>query len=220
MASWLNVAFYDLDKWAFSIANSWQKACGGFLNPFFKIISFFGEGGIILLIISILLLLLKRTRKIGLSMLLAIGIGALFTNLILKKSIARARPFNEDITYHQYWILAGKTAVKEFSFPSGHVTVTMTSMTALFLTTDKKKSWIVFIFVALMGLSRIYLIVHYLTDVIGGLIVGGISGTAAFFIVKYIYSMFEKNSKKGFCKFVLNADLIECIKRKQDSKNR
>ena len=62
------------------------------------------------------------------------------------------------------------------SFPSGHTTAAFSTMTALFLMGNKKYSWTAFIFAFLMGLARIYLVVHYPSDVLGGIIVGVVAG--------------------------------------------
>lgn len=214
MANWLDTTFFSFDRHFFIYMNRLERVAGDFLTPFFKFVSFFGEGGIFLLILSIFLMLFSKTRKMGLAMLLAIGVGALFTNVIIKNTVARIRPFYADPTYASFWQSAGKTAVTEYSFPSGHTTVVMTSMTALFLTSKKKKiSWLVYIFVLLTALSRTYLIVHYLTDVLGGLIVGAVGGTAGYYLAKYFYYLFNKHSDKKFCAFMLNADIRNLIKK-------
>ena len=84
--------------------------------------------------------------------------------------------------YYNWWKYVGSLHYKEFSFPSGHTTATMAVMMCIFLTCNKKYSWLVFIFVALMGLSRNYFMVHYPTDVLGGIMVGGISGLISYLI--------------------------------------
>lgn len=215
MAEWLNQAFFGFDKSAFILVNNLQKVAGGFFSPFCKFISFFGEGGIFLILLSLILMLFKKSRKAGACMLLAIGVGALFTNVILKNVVARARPFNESVLYNAFWIEAGKSEVSEFSFPSGHTTVFMTSMTALFLSTNKKKSWVLYIFVLLTGFARVYLIVHYLTDVLAGLLVGGASGIIGYFLGDALFNGFEKHSDKKVCRFILNADFINLRKKKK-----
>lgn len=216
MANWLNQAFFSFDKGAFIVMNNLQKVAGGFFSPFCEFISFFGDGGIFLIILSLVLMLFRKSRKVGVSMLLAIGVGALFTNVILKNVVARERPFNASPLYHAFWLDAGASSVSEFSFPSGHTTVVMTSMTALFLSTNKKKSWTAYLFVLLTGFARVYLIVHYLTDVLAGLLIGFASGIIGYYLGKAIFNCFEKHSEKKACYFLLNADLMNLIKKKKD----
>lgn len=216
MANWLNSAFFNFDKSAFILMNNLQKVAGKFFSPFCEFVSFFGDGGICLIILSIILILIKKTRGVGISMLLAIGVGALFTNVILKNVVARNRPFIESSLYNAFWIEAGASSVSEFSFPSGHTTVVMTSMTALFLSTNKKKSWLAYIFVLLTGFARVYLIVHYLTDVLAGLLVGGASGVIGYYLSVALINCFEKNADKKACQFILNADIMNLIKKKKD----
>ena len=213
MAGWLNSTFYNFDRQIFVAMNSLERIAGGFLTPFLKFVSFFGEGGVCLIILAVVLMLFKGSRKAGASLLLAIGVGALFTNVIIKNVVARPRPFYADGLYLEFWLDAGATTVSEYSFPSGHTTVAMTSMTALFLSFNKKKSWTSYIFVLLTGFSRVYLIVHYLTDVIGGLIVGGISGVIGYYLAKLIFSKFEKYKDKKGCKYRLESDIRNLFKK-------
>ena len=216
MAHWLDTTFFNFDRQFFIFMNGLEEMAGGFFTPFFKFVSFFGEGGIFLAILAIFLMLFAKTRKTGLAMLISILVGALSTTVIIKNSVARLRPFYADELYKSFWQSAGATMVKEYSFPSGHATIIMTSMTALFLSTNKRKSWFVFIFVLLMGLSRTYFLVHYLTDVLAGVMVGAVAGVIGYYLCKYFYSLFNKNSHKKFCLFMLNADLKNLIKKNKE----
>ena len=110
----------------------------------------------------------------------------------------------------------GATEVGESSFPSGHTTSAMAAGMAFFLLGNKKWSWTGLLAAVLMGLSRIYLIVHYTTDVIGGLLVGSIAAVIAYFIVKLIFSLLEKNSGNNkVCRFVLQADILNLLRKKE-----
>ena len=153
----------------------------GHLTPFFRLISYFGDKGLFFICLGLFLFLFKKTRRLGFCILLSLFIGTLFTNLFLKNIIARHRPYLSGIqAYHDWWQYAGSLTYNEFSFPSGHTTATMAVMTILFLTYNKKYSWVGFLFVILMGMSRNYFMVHYPTDVIGGMIIGGLSGIMAY----------------------------------------
>jgi 4-methyl-5(b-hydroxyethyl)-thiazole monophosphate biosynthesis len=92
-------------------------------------------------------------------------------------------------------------------------------MFAIFLTSKHKKiTWTLFIAMALMGMSRNYLIVHYFSDVLAGYIVGAVGGVAGFYIVKGVYKPIYKHQNNKFCAFVLNADVINLFKRNKKMK--
>lgn len=214
MAIWLNETFFGLDKWFFEVFHALAKSCGQFFTPFFKFITFFGDKGIPMIILGVILLLFSRTRKAGLSVLLAIIFGSIMTNLILKDAVARIRPYNASEIYREFWEFVNYKHFSSFSFPSGHATVTATTMTALFLCFNKKWSWLCLVFAFLMGLSRIYLTVHYASDVLGGLLVGAIGGTLGYLCISLLYNKVIYRKDNAFLRFFKNADLIVFIKEK------
>ena len=214
MALWLDNTFYGFDKWFFEIFHTLAKSCGVIFSPFFKFITFFGDKGLAMIFLGVIMLLFSKTRKAGLSALIAIAIGSIFTNLILKDAVARVRPYEASELYRSFWEFVQYKKFSSFSFPSGHATVTATTMMALFLCFNKKWSWGCLVFAFLMGLSRIYLTVHYASDVIGGLSIGAISGTIAYFIISALYNKLILSKDNAFTRFVKNADLIEFIKEK------
>ena len=214
MAGWLNTAFSGFDGSILTAMNNLAVKAGAFFTPFFKIISLLGEKGILFLVAAVVLMLFSKTRKMGICIFGAIACGALFTNIILKDVIARPRPFESG--FYDFWAFVGSTAEDGFSFPSGHVTATAAGATALLFTANKKWSWAGVILTLLMALSRVYLAVHYPTDVIAGMIVGAIAGTIAFFITKLIYFLLNKYSHKRFFEFVYHFDLAKNRKGKKE----
>ena len=92
----------------------------------------------------------------------------------------------------------GAHAESDKSFPSGHTTAAFSAMTAVFLVGNKRISWLAFLFGILMGISRIYLGVHYPSDVLGGILVGLIAGSVAVFIISRLpVKFYEKELFKG-----------------------
>lgn len=206
MAQWLNSAFSGLDGGIFRALNSVN--CG-FLNFFTKYFSYLGEKGIPLLLIGAILCCFSKTRKIGANVILAIAVGALFTNVILKNAVERLRPYVQSAEYNGYWQQAGAVMESEFSFPSGHTTAATAFAVGLFLSCDKKWSWLALLFALVMGFCRVYLTVHYTTDVIAGLIVGTAGGVIAFYLVNLIYKWLNKNPQGKFNKFALEWNITD-----------
>lgn len=197
-AAWLNSAFASFDESITLAVHNLYEIGGGFFTPFFEFISFFGKGGIMLILLALALICVKKTRRFGTAMLLGLAVGALFTNVFLKVAIARPRPYaDESSIFHQLWLLVGQNVESDKSFPSGHTTAAFASMTAVFLVGDKRISWTAFIFAFLMGLSRIYLCVHYPSDVLGGIIVGVLGGVIGTLIAYKIPAVwYEKDFYK------------------------
>ena len=194
-----------INSFDFTILEFWHKfaeSTENALKPIIDIISFLGEKGWFFIVLSFILIAFKKTRKIGFASLGALCFGVLFTNITLKPLIGRLRPFEFSDTYNEWWIFAGKTLEDGFSFPSGHVTATMASVFAIFLNTNKKKSWPLLFIIILMGISRNYLMVHYPSYVIGAMISGGFSAIISNFIVKKVYAC-EKLKKIKFIKNIL-----------------
>jgi len=201
-AVWINNTFASFDQNMVVLVHRLYDMAGGFFTPFFEFISELGHGGIPLIILAIILMLFRKTRRYGTAMLIGITIGALITNCCLKILIARVRPytdetkafFNTDL-YQRLWLTVGQNVESDKSFPSGHTTAAFASMTALFLTGNKKISWTAFIFAFLMAVARIYLVVHFASDVLAGILVGVVAGILAYLISEKIPEAFYNSSK-------------------------
>lgn len=201
-AQWINITFAAFDESVTLAVHRLYDIAGGFFSPFFEFISFLGKDGIILVLLSLALMLFRPTRRFGTAMLFGVAIGALFTNLFLKIVIARPRPYaDENSIFYQLWLIMGQHMESDKSFPSGHTTAAFSTMTAIFFTGNKRYSWTAFIFAILMGISRIYLVVHFPSDVLGGIIVGFIAGCLGALIARRLpdnwYRVRIINSKAG-----------------------
>lgn len=154
-------------------------ACA-FLDAFMPFISFLGNGGMIWLLWGLVLLCTKRYRKQGLMVLLGLAIGFILGNLILKPLIARPRPC---------WLNGSFPLLincpRDFSFPSGH---TLSSfIAALLLTkTNRKFGYAAIPLACLMAFSRLYLYVHYPSDILGAILLAALIawGTYRLFFYK------------------------------------
>ena len=214
VAEWLNTTFNGFDHAILSVLHEFALLTNGNLNWLFKFISLFAEKGLFLILLSIFLMLFKKTRKFGICMFGAIGAGAILTNFILKDMVARPRPYMSGILeYKDWWQYAGMVTESDFSFPSGHTTaMTAAMMSLVYIAKTKKKYWCI-LFIFLMGISRNYLMVHYPTDVIGGMISGLVGATIAYFITLLIYKIIEKYKDVKLFNFIKNCDIINAMKK-------
>lgn len=207
-----------LETFDFQILSGLHSICeiaGGFFNVLAKVMTFIGENGIWLFALSAVLMAFAKTRKIGVCLFGAVACGAMISNIILKENVERIRPYLCDSTYHEWWIAAGEEIAEGFSFPSGHATAAAAGMTALALIWDKRSLWVMVPYVLLMAFSRMYLMVHYPTDVIAGVCIGIFSGVVAYLITLAIYAILNKFSDKTLSKLILtDIDAGKLFRRK------
>lgn len=142
-----------------------------FLDKIMVFITRLGDAGIIWIVLSIVLLLIPKTRKSGAVMVAALVVDVLLCNIVLKNLVARTRPYDVNTGVH---LLVAK--LHDYSFPSGHTVASFASVTALYLAGEKKLWKFALVLACLIAISRLYLYVHYPTDVLGGILFGVISG--------------------------------------------
>ena len=203
-ALWLNSFFAGFDQSVTLAIHRLYEFAGDFFTPFFEFISFLGKDGIILVLLSLALMLFKKTRRFGTAMLFGVALGALITNCCLKILIARPRPYaDEGGLFYQLWLTVGQNMESDKSFPSGHTTAAFATMTAVFMSGKKSVSWTAFIFAVLMGIARIYLVVHFPSDVLAGIIVGVLAGVIGTLVSRkvsakwYEADLFRRKAKEG-----------------------
>lgn len=162
-------------------------------NPFFDavmpFISSLANGGLIWIVTTLILLLIKRTRRTGFCCAVALIFMLLFGNVFLKPLIARVRPF--DVNTAVTLLIAAPT---DFSFPSGHTFASFACACCILM--DNKKLGIPALILAiLIAFSRMYLYVHYPTDILGGILLGIFAAYLGHWIVKLVETKWKK--RKG-----------------------
>lgn len=179
-AQWLDTVCYGFDLAVLgAVHTAARSGAGAVLGPLARLFDLLGEGGIALILMGLLLLAFPRTRRAGAAVLVALALGAICTNIFLKPWVGRPRPFDGGgELIRQWWLECGAVPENGFSFPSGHSTASMAAMCALVFSGDRRR-WGLLAFPLLMALSRLYLVVHYPTDVLAGLLVGFAAGAGA-----------------------------------------
>ncbi len=154
-------------------------SCGAldFLTP---VLSKLGEWGAMWIVIAVVLLFFRRTRRCGVLMLITLAAGFLLGDLLIKPLVARVRPCN--VRPYIEMIVDRPTS---YSFPSGHATAAFGAATAIFLN-HKRWGIAALVFALIVGFSRLYLYVHYPTDVLCGMLLGIGVAIAVYFIAKAV----------------------------------
>lgn len=136
-------------------------------TPFVKFITTLGNGGGIWIFLTLILLIVPKTRKVGCMMTAALIGTLLVNNVLLKNLIARTRPYEviPELTY-----LVSKPG--DYSFPSGHTGSSFAAACVMFRELPKKYGVPALVLAILIALSRLYVGVHYPSDVLFGMISG------------------------------------------------
>lgn len=161
-----------------------------FLDALAPIVTSLGNGGSFWILLTVIFLLLPKTRKCGIAMALALLLDVLLCNAILKPLIARPRPFSlRDISL----IVKMPT---DHSFPSGHAAASFAAAGAMAFMKNRGRIPAL-ILASLIALSRLYLYVHYPSDVLGGMLLGLFCGYTGSLLVKQLSARGGNLKKQG-----------------------
>lgn len=173
-----------------------------FLTSVFQTITRLGDGGFIWILITAILLMIPKCRKVGIMSATALLLSLIINNLWLKNWVARIRPYEAieglRILTKRPW---------DYSFPSGHTASSICAAVVFWrCSREYKKSgdqrfyfpsslaWILFVLAILISFSRLYVGVHYPTDVLGGMITGALIG---WFSVSFCKKIIDKRSERA-----------------------
>ena len=164
--------------WFDSVILNWfQSIQNEFLTVLFKAITFLGEGGLIWIALGLCLIAYKKTRWVGISVLLALLFSLLVGNVTLKPLV--------DLLIQN---------PKDYSFPSGHALSSFAAAMAIFMN-RRKMGVAALLFAFIMGCTRLYFYVHYPTDVLAGMLFGLILGFFAYWIATKGRKKWEERSR-------------------------
>jgi len=169
-------------NWEFTILYALQELHNPVLDKIMLFISWLGNDGWLWLAIGAICLCFKKHRKMGLQLLLSMLCTFILGNLILKNLIARPRPCDIDTA-----VTLLLSRPHGYSFPSGHSINSMVAAVALFLN-NKKIGIPALIIATLIGFSRMYLFVHFPTDVLGGFAIAILVAIAVDWVFREVMS--------------------------------
>ncbi|MCI8599936.1 MAG: phosphatase PAP2 family protein [Lachnospiraceae bacterium] len=144
------------------------------LDNVMRFVTSLGDAGFIAIIACIVLLGIRRYRRVGVKASLSLILDFVVVNVLLKNLVARARP---------YQALKGLLLLVEeatdYSFPSGHSGACFAVASVMFLCLPRKVGVPAIGMAALIAFSRLYVGIHYPTDVLGGILIGCLTGWTA-----------------------------------------
>ena len=161
-----------------------------FLDAIVPPITHLAEKGIFWIAVALILICFKKTRKTGFMVGAALLIGLALGNGVLKNVVGRIRPYDLDgsLLKEADLLVSG---LSDFSFPSGHTLASFEAATVL-LIRDKRMGIPALVLAILIALTRLYLYVHYPTDVIAGVIFGIAFAVLGVFVVNKIYKALSR----------------------------
>lgn len=157
------------------------------LTDIFTFFTMLGRRMGIWFVIAFLLLISKRTRKIGIACCLALILSYAVNNLMIKNIVQRARPY--DVIDHLKVLISRP---ESYSFPSGHAASSFAAAGSIFRNSSKKIYGVLALTLAtIIAFSRVYLGVHYMSDIVVGAVSGLVMSVIAQRIINVSYRLYS-----------------------------
>ena len=173
------------------------------INPIMKIITRLGDGGVFWILLTVVLLIIPKTRKLGICSAFSLLLSVIICNVVLKNLFGRIRPYE---VIDGLYLLTGIKEASDPSFPSGHTSSSFAAALSIFLASTKKQKlftvWLL-ILAALISFSRLYIGIHYPTDVFASMALSIGLAFLGTFLGKKLYDYFseKEKTKKFFPKY-------------------
>ena len=161
-----------------------------FLDAVMPVITLLGDAGIVWIIAALAMMFTKKLRRTGVVVAIGLVLGVLIGNLMLKNLMARERPCWLDES-----VLMLVKVPKDFSFPSGHTLASVISATVLVFA-DRRFAFAAIPLAVLIAFSRLYLFVHFPSDVFCGALLGLAIGVFAWFVGGRLYDAAAKRIRE------------------------
>lgn len=162
-----------------------------FLDAVMPAVTALGNAGWFWIMIAVLMLIPKKTRKVGLMMGVALILGLAIGNGVLKNLFARVRPYDLESALVTTPII---NKPHDFSFPSGHTLASFEAASVLLFARKDHFGWKVaapaLVLAFLIAFSRLYLYVHFPSDILGGMILGTLFGFCGVVIIRALEKKF------------------------------
>ncbi len=171
--------------WEFSFLYLLQELHNPVLDKIMLFITALGNEGILWIAIAILMLFFKKYRKCGISMGIALILMEITGNLVIKEIVMRDRPCWIDPSVEMLLKVPSS-----YSFPSGHTFAGFAASVTIFLN-HKKEGIAAIALAALIAFSRMYLFVHFPTDILGGIVFGIGIAVLVYYGMKKIVPMIQ-----------------------------
>ena len=164
--------------WEFDLLYWFQGLHHPVLDQVEKLITRFGDKGLFWIFLTLCMLIFVKDKRVGMTAALALITEAIICNLLLKNTVRRSRPCWLDT---EIGLLI--KSPKDYSFPSGHSSASFAVAVSILLY-HRKWGIAAVIFAALIAISRLYLFVHFPTDVLSGILIGTVMAVISGMVVK------------------------------------
>lgn len=174
--------------WEFDVLHALQTIHNPVLDALFSGITHLGDGGVFWILLTAGILIFVKDKRVAATAILALLLDVLLCNLLLKPLVARDRPFWLDESVQ----LIVK-APKDYSFPSGHSAASFAASIS-YVQYNRKWGIAAILLAACIAFSRLYLFVHFPTDVLAGICIGCICGVVSGMIVRRCFMKWEQKN--------------------------